>query len=199
MENWELGAHKRKTEFEDALLALMVQKPYSEITIVDLIQRVGVSRKTFYLHFRHKDACLESLTDRLLFEQTSHIAAVHQSQDMVSFHRAGCEYWLCQKNYLRSIRKNDLFLHLLQRALYYIRTEEQQIAQLLCMPYQQNDDDILTFYVTGYIAVLINWAGRDFDTPTDVLAKKLERLLQFSLFPECEGQSVFDRTRSAML
>ena len=183
MEHLETGAHKRKTEFEDALLALMEQKSYSEITIVELIQRVGVSRKTFYLHFPHKDACLESLTDRLLFEQTSYIAATHTGRDMHSFHRAGCEYWLSHQSFLRSVLKNDLFVHLLRRSLRYIRTEEQQIAKLLCLPYKQNDDDILTFYVTGYIAVLINWAGRDFDTLLDELARKLEQLLQFTLFP----------------
>lgn len=39
----------------DALVALMHEKPFAEITVQHLLDRAGVSRSTFYTHYRDKD------------------------------------------------------------------------------------------------------------------------------------------------
>jgi AcrR family transcriptional regulator len=39
----------------DALIALMQEKPFEEITVQQLLDRAGVGRATFYVHYRDKD------------------------------------------------------------------------------------------------------------------------------------------------
>src|SRR5437868_4122286 len=39
----------------DALMELLVQKPFDDITVQDVLERAGVSRSTFYTHYRDKN------------------------------------------------------------------------------------------------------------------------------------------------
>jgi AcrR family transcriptional regulator len=39
----------------DALIALMHEKPFDEITVQHVLDRAGVGRSTFYVHYRDKD------------------------------------------------------------------------------------------------------------------------------------------------
>src|SRR6266404_1386138 len=39
----------------DALVELLVQKPFDDITVQDVLERAGVSRSTFYTHYRDKN------------------------------------------------------------------------------------------------------------------------------------------------
>ncbi len=39
----------------DALVELLVQKPFDDITVQDVLDRAGVSRSTFYSHFSNKN------------------------------------------------------------------------------------------------------------------------------------------------
>ena len=44
----------------DALIALMQEKPFDEITVQNVLDRAGVARSTFYLHYSNKDDLLLS-------------------------------------------------------------------------------------------------------------------------------------------
>src|SRR6202011_5925857 len=39
----------------DALVELLVEKPFDDITVHDVLERAGVSRSTFYTHYRDKN------------------------------------------------------------------------------------------------------------------------------------------------
>ncbi len=58
------AASRRKTErrilrtrdtLGDALIALMQERNFEEITVQDVLDRAGVGRSTFYVHYRDKD------------------------------------------------------------------------------------------------------------------------------------------------
>ena len=46
---------RRRDMLGDALVELMVEKPFDEITVQDVLDRAKVSRSTFYSHYRDKD------------------------------------------------------------------------------------------------------------------------------------------------
>jgi AcrR family transcriptional regulator len=54
----------------DALVALMHEKPFEEITVQHVLDRAGVSRSTFYTHYRDKDDLFISDVEDF-FEQIS--------------------------------------------------------------------------------------------------------------------------------
>ena len=58
----------------EALIALIQEKDYSEITIQDIADRANVNRVTFYLHFRDKQDLLEQSAGAIFIDLTSKIA-----------------------------------------------------------------------------------------------------------------------------
>lgn len=55
---------------ESALILLMKKKPFSEISIQEIIKRAGVSRSSYYRNYDSKEAILEGRLDSI-FEETS--------------------------------------------------------------------------------------------------------------------------------
>lgn len=52
-------------QIEEALLALLSEKPYGQITVSELAHRASLSRQTFYMHFASKEAVLARHLHRL--------------------------------------------------------------------------------------------------------------------------------------
>ena len=64
---------RRQEEIEAALLELMHSIPYQQITVTDLTKQLGIARKSFYYYFPSKEACFESLADRLIQESALYV------------------------------------------------------------------------------------------------------------------------------
>jgi len=61
-------AVQTQRKYEECLITLMKEKPYAEITINNICERMGTSRKSFYHFFKNKQGCLFALIDRLFYE-----------------------------------------------------------------------------------------------------------------------------------
>jgi len=46
---------RTRDQLGDALVALIVEKPFDTITVQEVLDRAGVGRSTFYVHYRDKD------------------------------------------------------------------------------------------------------------------------------------------------
>ena len=75
----KLDARVRRTRdaLGDALVALIQEKPFDTITVQDVLDRAGVGRSTFYLHYSNKDDLLMSDADEF-FERFSMALSVHK-------------------------------------------------------------------------------------------------------------------------
>ncbi len=51
----DLRVRRSRDRLGDALVALLVEKPFDEITVQDVLDRAEVSRSTFYTHYRDKN------------------------------------------------------------------------------------------------------------------------------------------------
>jgi AcrR family transcriptional regulator len=61
-------ARVRRTRLQlgTALLNLIIEKPINDVTVQDILDRSGVGRSTFYLHYRDKDDLLLSQLETFL-------------------------------------------------------------------------------------------------------------------------------------
>ncbi|MBV8630069.1 MAG: TetR/AcrR family transcriptional regulator [Silvibacterium sp.] len=79
----KLDARTRRTRtlLGDAFLRLIMEKPIEDITVQEVLDRAGVGRSTFYLHFRDKNDLLLSQLERFL-EHMSSVLMVNKEKSL---------------------------------------------------------------------------------------------------------------------
>ena len=95
-----------------ALATLLNEKPYSKITIEDLLQESKVSRSTFYAHFKTKEEVLVSITSMIFTHVFSHSLKEEATHDF---------------------SKASIFdyNHLITHTLYHLHDEKKLIEAIL--------------------------------------------------------------------
>lgn len=173
-----------KQQFEDALLELMEQMPYTQITIVHLIKKVNVSRKTFYRYFPDKDACLRALVQRYVKDSAIYTSTHATLETTVAqSYPIQLRFWKASSTFLTVLIRNDLIHVLQQEIMNHIRAEEKDLMRGLCTPNGEFDEDCLYFFASGMCRMLTIWCASEFRIPMETVAQKLERLLHMPLIP----------------
>jgi AcrR family transcriptional regulator len=67
---------KSRTALQQALLTLIAEKPYAEVTIEDITERADVARATFYAHYRDKPTLLHEVCKDLVEGLTKLVGTV---------------------------------------------------------------------------------------------------------------------------
>jgi len=78
----EVAADQRERLFE-AMIETVDERGFVASTISDLVERAGVSRRTFYEHFDNKDECLLATYDMLVSRILSDVAEVDEGLEGV--------------------------------------------------------------------------------------------------------------------
>lgn len=176
MGNTEL-LDQRKTALTNALRQLMIKTPYAQITVDQLIQITGISRKTFYRTFPSKDACLESLIKQFVLEQHSSVTlSLTQPVDLVSAYSANLLYWKENKPFVDAMLRDKLLPLILKYSITHIQQEEHHLYRIMQTNSMECDEDVLLFFNAGNTILIINWLHNNCKTPVEEMARKLVRL-----------------------
>lgn len=132
---------------KDALLVLMEEKDYQDISISQLCERAGVSRKTFYRHYNRIDDILKQLLQEFA-GQTAQMMMKEVVRKIVNFTIPYFEFMKAHLAFLQLLRKNDLLLQLMQCI-----NEEIQCK----LPTDQTGSPNLFFDWGFYVAFGIMW------------------------------------------
>ncbi|OPJ65144.1 TetR/AcrR family transcriptional regulator [Clostridium oryzae] len=95
----------------DALLALMTEKSYEEISITEICSRADLSRRTFYRLYKSKEDILKEYAEALcfdyfeLFEKQKNLSLTNVAKIFFSF-------WINYKGFLLTLHKEKL-IHIL--------------------------------------------------------------------------------------
>ena len=165
---------QRKQEIENNLLALMQETPYDQIPVKALTDNLQIARKTFYHYFHNKQACLESLMDRLILESNLNLIALPPNATPQDMYTERLLFWIRKKDFLNTIHRNNLSALFVERAMLYIRQEDNSIQSRLSTKSLISDEDVLYFYISGQVHLMMKWCREGFTRP-------LEEMVQISL------------------
>ena len=156
-----------------ALLALAEKTPYEQIFVSDICQHAGISRRSFYRYFSNKDEVLYALIKGNVMEcavqsMELRIDMVHLKELLEQFFL----FWQSRRSLLEILRRNRLENLLMD---VYLEWTDQELQSY---PSKTVSRTTLIFSVTGVMAVLFQWSGRNFDDPAELLSRETARLLQ---------------------
>lgn len=156
--------HQKQTE--DALLALMEKMPYEDITVTQLCQSAGITRRIFYHLFTNKADALCALIDHLLLASESYRPEVQD--DILRFFL----YWKENRRLLDALQENNLAGILLERLILCVLDESYDLHYWLKNNgWAEAEKDVIVFHLTGIMGLVFRWYYSGFrDTPEEMAA-----------------------------
>ena len=152
----EESAHRQR-QLEQCLLELMEDFPYASITVGQICELAGVSRKSFYRYFDSKDGCLHALVDHAIMAGSAYYMSEGTG---LSLDEKSCvrifEFWQQQTPLLNVMARNGQSLLIPQRTIRYIAEEEQTYARAAGIP-EHNMMEHIVFTVSGIMGLILAW------------------------------------------
>lgn len=171
--NWKI-AEQSKQKMVKAVLLIMEQYDYQEITITQIAQEAQLSRKTFYRLFSDKDDVLKLFCENLFHEYFARIKA-QQIQRYWDVVQAYFDFWEERKDLIALLQKSGLLPRIFEYSYRYstevfefVRSKEAAASFALPLPY------MLAYSVGGMHSMLLKWAENDMDVPSAQLISKLK-------------------------
>lgn len=140
----------------DALLSLLPERGWDEISVQDLCERADIGRSTFYLHFRNKEELLASGLDDLRKALLAQAAGVgHAPPVTLAFARGLIDHVGEQRKVFRSIvgRRSGLVVQTRFREMV-LQLVEEDIALRVAAGWER---DAGARYIAGAFIELLAW------------------------------------------
>ncbi|MBS7526887.1 TetR/AcrR family transcriptional regulator [Fusibacter paucivorans] len=176
IENKNNGTRSKK-RLTDALLRLMTNYIYSEITITQICQEAQLSRKTFYRLFRTKDDIINELIVDMHAQLISKIEARHSCvYQEIAF--TYFEFWHAHKALLLLIKKQDVpfdfddISRINAMEIYHLVKSDKSSHVS-----EHNMQYVLAYCIGGLNSMLLQWV----DQGALLTPKELTQLLKYTL------------------
>lgn len=163
---------QRQRWIEDGLLELMLRSKFEAITVTDLCQYLGLSRRSFYRYFHDLEDVLDSLLHHTFqeFAISSRFVTVQELQKNYDF-------WLKRKDLLKALISSGLSSKITEFTLQY--TDETSI--LPCLDDNDLGMDIRRetrlFIINGSVSLMVAWYGEGFQKTPEQMAQITHRML----------------------
>lgn len=169
---------QRQRQLEQCLLKLLADIPYTGITIGQICQEVGVSRKSFYRYFDSKDDCLCALLDHVIMNGSAYyISNSSTNYTDLSFCVRIFEYWQQQTALLDALEKNGQSMLLPQRMIHHILTEEPDYARYMGIAPSDVMEHVV-YTVSGVIGMVLAWHHERYQKTATQMGTILYQLAQ---------------------
>ena len=173
----QLLSNMTKRALEESLKRLLLKKPLTKITINDLTTDCGISRMTFYYHFKDiydlvEWSCVEDGTKALQGKKTSE----SWTEGLTQIFEAVLENKPFIMNVYHSVRREKIesFLYKLTYQLIADVVEEKCSRDHLP---ETDKQFIADFYKYGFVGIMLDWIDRgmkeDYQKIVDLLAVTL--------------------------
>jgi len=163
----------QQRQFEAALLELMKDRLFEDISISELCRRTGLSRKTFYRLYEAKADVVYAMIDHAILDAEAFTP--DESVGPGGLHRF-LAYWKSRKELLDVLKKNRISALLPQQAVQHVMCEAPEIVRCFGADSEYGREKMI-FYVTALFALVQDWHNRDFDRSIDALSAMMMQLM----------------------
>lgn len=172
---------RSKRWLQESLLYLMLKKPFSQITISEITDHAGLSRPTFYLHYKSKEDLLYDYLDGIYGDFYAEI------QDKIGLIPGGAVavkmFEQIQENavFLKSLLDSEVSDLVLKRLHDYVHMVIKDFLNLGLLRLRRDVPPNLINYVIASMAgssyaILVQWLRDDMPNPPKEMGKLLMRL-----------------------
>lgn len=172
----EISVQHQK-QVEEALLELMGKMPYEDITVTQLCQTAGITRRVFYHLFSSKTDALHALVDHRILDNQGYRPDI--PDETLRFFL----YWREQKPLFDALQRNDLTSLLLERMVTSVLNEDYDVRYWLKAYDWDTGTDIIIFNLCGVMGLTYSWYCSGYRTEPEELARRVDLLIQHSLKP----------------
>lgn len=148
---------RTRRALRDALLSLLVEKGWDDLSVQDICARADVGRSTFYLHFRSKEELLTGSLDdlRSLLGDSASPHAMDKAAHPLFFVRGLLEHLYEQRRLCRSIfgRRSAHAVQVLFREMVR-KLVADSLARVAPAGWQR---EATTRYLAGALVELLAW------------------------------------------
>lgn len=161
---------RHQRQVEDALLALMTRQPFGEISVKELCEVSGVTRRVFYHLFSNKQGALLAMIDHRLLAIESYCPEI--SSEVLRFFR----YWQNQKDLLDVLLANQLTGLLLERLIAIVMNENYDLRNWVRRKGWEEDREVLVYHLTGTMALVYSWYSEGFVRTAEEMTALLKKI-----------------------
>lgn len=168
----EISAQHQK-QVTDSLLKLMERMPYESISVTQLCQAAGISRRVFYHLFSNKTGALHALIDHKI------LSIDRDDRDFSTDALRFFCYWKEQKKFLDALHDSGLSNLLLERMISNVLAEDYDILYWLRRKgWASNSKEVIIFTLCGIMGLVYSWYQDDFQKPPQEMAALMEQIVQ---------------------
>ena len=157
-----------------ALIELMQEKPFKQITVKELCEKADLNRTTFYLHYNVQQDVLDDIEKEVIGQTAEYMKNVSPAADTVEL----------IETFLLYVQKNETLFRILLAGdsnedfqLEFIRHTLDTIHERLPVYGDSlSERYVLTFLMYGSIHIIIEWLESDFDISAREAAKLIYAL-----------------------
>lgn len=167
-------AEQSRNKIREALLTVMKQYDFKEITVTQIVQEAQLSRQTFYRLFPDKEEVLMLCFEAFFMECLALIKSqnIHHYWEVVQVY---FDFWESKKETLLLFKKNGLLPFLFEyfyqhsaEVFAFVRSSETVDAFSRQLPY------LLAYAVGGMHSMLLKWTENDMAVPSAELIESLK-------------------------
>ena len=162
-----------------AFTELLLEKPYDEILVQDILDRANIGRTTFYVHYFDKEDILNSMTEQMLELFMHQIAHSPTRQRVVPSLELFEHVYQSQQQQFRALMRGHAGKHLWEALQTGLCRAIEPSLSTLCV--EKRSPPIPLPVVSGYLAstfltVLKWWLSADMPYPPEQMESIFQQL-----------------------
>lgn len=175
-------SNQSKEWMENTLLKLMRTEAYQDISIQEITDHAGLSRRTFYRNYSSKDEILEGILYKIWQEYE---ASIRAESDLSLPNVAKTLFTVMSRHVelLKLLNQHNLLPGCLSKIVSLMPPTFYDLKGAV-MPFSKVSVSFaLAFSMGGFIQILIKWLNEDRQKSPDEMASTVKDILKIAIYP----------------